>query len=158
MNTYHSALKPGGSTHLHEGEGYLLSRALISIKRLVCFYFHTLQHWFLSWTRPPKTSLLLGMVADRALGEIRARCRKRALTKASHYPSSADHTANVHQKGSYPLSASGKDGSDLEASALDRPAGDASTLAPRRISPILAVQVKSHFSQTKGESLDDCVD
>src|SRR5260221_11016726 len=69
MNTYHSALKPGGATHLHEGEGYLLSCALISIKRLLCFCFHTLQHWFLSWTRPPKTSLLLGTVADLARGK-----------------------------------------------------------------------------------------
>ncbi len=69
MNTYHFALKPGGSTHFHEGEGYLLSRALIFIKRLLCFCFHTLQHWFLSWTRPPKTSLLLGTVADLARGK-----------------------------------------------------------------------------------------
>lgn len=66
MNTYQFALKPGGSAHLHEGEGYLLSRALISIKRLFCFYFHTLQHWFLNWARPPKASLLLGTLADLA--------------------------------------------------------------------------------------------
>src|SRR6266566_5009211 len=69
MNTYHFALKPGGSTHFHEGEGYLLSRALIFIKRLLCFCFHTLQHWFLSWTRPPKTSVLLGTLADLARGK-----------------------------------------------------------------------------------------
>lgn len=90
-------------------------------------------------------------------GEIRARCRKRALTPPTHHPLPADHTADVHQEGSNPLSASSKVGSDLEASALDRPAGDASTLAPSRISPLLEVQVKSHFCQTKGESLDDCV-
>jgi hypothetical protein len=47
----------------------LLSRAHISIKRLLCFWLHTLQHWFLSWTRPPKTSLLLGTVADLARGK-----------------------------------------------------------------------------------------
>jgi hypothetical protein len=122
MNTYQFALNQGGSTHLPEGEGYLLSRALISIKQLLFFWFQTLQHWFLSWTRPPKTSLLLGTVADRALGEIRTRCRKRALTPPTHHPSSADHTANVNQEGSNHFSASGKDGSDLEASALDRPA------------------------------------
>ena len=69
MNTYQFALNHGGSTHLHEGEGSLLSRAHISIKRLLCFCFHTLQHWFLSWTRPPKTSLLLGTVVDLARGK-----------------------------------------------------------------------------------------
>jgi putative transposase len=47
----------------------LLSCALISVKRLLCFCFQTLQHWFLSWTRPPKTSVLLGMVADLARGK-----------------------------------------------------------------------------------------
>jgi transposase InsO family protein len=57
MNTYQFPLKLGGSTHLHEGEASLLSRALISIKRLLFFCFHTLLHWFLSWTRPPKTCI-----------------------------------------------------------------------------------------------------
>ena len=47
----------------------MLSRAHISIKRLLCFWLHTLQHWFLSWIRPPKTSLLLGTVADLARGK-----------------------------------------------------------------------------------------
>jgi hypothetical protein len=42
MNTYQFALKPGGSTHLHEGEDYLLSRALIFIKQLLFFWFHKL--------------------------------------------------------------------------------------------------------------------
>jgi hypothetical protein len=69
MNTYQFAFKPGGSTHLHEGEGSLLSRALVFIKQLLCFWLHTLQHWFLSWTRPPKTSVLLGTVADLARGK-----------------------------------------------------------------------------------------
>ena len=55
-------------------------------------------------------------------GEIRTCCRKRALTAPTHHPPSADHTANVNQEGSNHFSASGKDGSDLKASALDRPA------------------------------------
>jgi hypothetical protein len=47
-------------------------------------------------------------------GEIRTRCRKRALTPPTHHPSPTDHTANVYQEGSNPLSASGKNGSDRQ--------------------------------------------
>jgi putative transposase len=46
-----------------------VSRVLISIKRLVCSCFHSLQYSFLCWTRPLNTSLLLGMLADLARGK-----------------------------------------------------------------------------------------
>ena len=59
-----------GQTHpFHEGEGHPLSRVFISIKHLVCSCFHMLQIGFLRWTRPLNTSLLLGTLADRALGK-----------------------------------------------------------------------------------------
>jgi len=56
-------------THFQEGEVYLVSRVLISIKHLVCSCFHMLQHGFLRWTRPQNTSLLLGTLADLARGK-----------------------------------------------------------------------------------------
>jgi len=56
-------------THFQEGEVHPLSRVFISIKHLVCSCFHMLQIGFLRWTRPLNTSLLLGTLADRALGK-----------------------------------------------------------------------------------------
>jgi putative transposase len=46
-----------------------VSRILISIKHLICSGFHMLQHGFLCWTRPLKTSLLLGTLANLARGK-----------------------------------------------------------------------------------------
>ena len=58
--------------------------------------------------------------------EIRTCCGKCALTAPTHHPSSTDQTTGVHQDGSNPPGASGQSGSDLETSALARPARDAS--------------------------------
>ncbi len=41
----------------------------ISIKRRVCFSFHSLQERFLRWIKPPTTSLLLNTLADLGRGK-----------------------------------------------------------------------------------------
>src|SRR5258708_19558717 len=46
-----------------------MSRVFISIKHLVCSCFHMLQDGFLRWTRPLKTSLLIGTLADLTRGK-----------------------------------------------------------------------------------------
>ena len=148
MNTYQFAFKPGGSTHLHEGEGSLLSRALVFIKQLLCFWLHTLQHWFLSRTRPTKTSVLLGTVADLARGKSELVAENALLRHQLIILRRQIQRPMCTKRDRILLVLLARTGRDLEASALDRPAGDASTLAPSRISPLLEVQVKSQFCQT----------
>jgi putative transposase len=46
-----------------------VSRLFISIRQLVFFCSHILQGCFLRWTKPPQTSLLLGMAVDLARGK-----------------------------------------------------------------------------------------
>ena len=115
--------------YLEEGEVQLAFRLVITIKQRVCLSFHVLQKPFLCWVKPATTSLLLGTLADRALGKIGTDRGKCTGTTATHQPSSADQATSLPEVG--PSSgASGQNGSDLEPSAFPCPARDASALAP----------------------------
>ena len=46
-----------------------MSRVLIQMRRLIHSYFHRLQLLILKWTKPSRTSLLLGTVTDLARGK-----------------------------------------------------------------------------------------
>jgi hypothetical protein len=46
-----------------------VSHMLITLRRLVFFCFHVLQHSLLSWMKTPQASLLLGIATDLARGK-----------------------------------------------------------------------------------------
>ena len=59
----------GNPPIFQEGEVHPVSRVPTTIKQLAGACFHLLQHGFLCWSRPQKTSLLLGTLADLARGK-----------------------------------------------------------------------------------------
>ncbi len=136
----------------------MLSRAHISIKRLLCFCFRTLQHWFLSWTRPPKTSLLLGTVVDLARGKSELVAENTLLR----------HQLIILRRQITRPMLTKRDRIILVLLARTVRTWRQALLIvqPETIlhwhrqgcAPNLEVQVKSHVCQTKGESLDYCID
>jgi hypothetical protein len=87
------------SASIEEGEGQLTFHLVVIIKQRVYLSFHALQKRFLYWVKPPATSLVLGALTDRALGEIGTDRGERALTRASHHPASTDQTTCVQKDG-----------------------------------------------------------
>jgi hypothetical protein len=75
--------------------------------------------------------------------------RKRPLTSATHHSPQTRETTNMHSSGPDAAGAAGKDGADLESSALHCPARDASALASPGIQALLEIHVQSSFRQPK---------
>ncbi len=88
--------------------------------------------------------------ADRpSQKQVRTRGRKRAPSKASHYPPSTHQTTCLCSSGSLAARASRKNGSNMETSAVHCAARDALAVAPSGIQAVLEIQVQSGTSQTE---------
>ena len=100
--------------HLHEGVTYTVHRILTFITRLIRLCFQSLHNRFVAWTKPDTTSLP-ALDADRPCQKhVRARGRKRTLTKASYHAPSKGETACLSQTGHDVSVSYREDGSDLE--------------------------------------------
>jgi hypothetical protein len=136
----------------------LLSCALISVKRLLCFCFQTLQHWFLSWTRPPKTSVLLGMVADLARGKS-ALVAENALLRQQLIILRRQSKRPVCTKRDRSLLVLlARATRSWRQALLIVQEDDPFAMAPSGISSFLETQVESDFEYIKGDGRDHCID
>ena len=129
INTVENPLTFCRSASLEEGEVQLAFHLVIAIKQRVCLSFHALHKRFLCWVKPATTSLLLGTLADWALGKIGTDRGKRTVTRASHHPPSTDQATSLPEDGPTSPGAPGQNGSDLETSAFPCPAGDTAARA-----------------------------
>jgi hypothetical protein len=135
----------------------LLSRAHISIKRLLCFWLHTLQHWFLSWIRPPKTSLLLGTVADLARGKSELVAENALLRHQLIILRRQITRPMLTKRDRIILVLLARTVRTWRQALLIVQPETLLRWHRQGCAPILEVQVKSHFCQTKGGSRDYCV-
>jgi hypothetical protein len=102
------------SASFDEGDVQLVFRLVMTIKPRVCLSFHALHKHFLCWVKPATTSLLLGTLADRALGKSGTDRGKRTGTRASHHPSSADQATSLPEDGPTSPGCAGSFGHALE--------------------------------------------
>ena len=132
---------------------------LTFFKRLAGHGFQSLHHRFVAWTKPETTSLLLATLTDLARSKSELVAENARLASTSDHPASPGETTCLYQDGPHAPGLAGKNGADLEASAVRCPArDDAPALASSRLQTLLEIQVEGSFSQAEnipgGRGLD----
>jgi hypothetical protein len=74
--------------------------------------------------------------------QVRAGGRKRPLATTTHHSQAPGKTASMHEDGASAPRLLGKSGSNMETSALHRPARNPTALASGALPPVLETQVK----------------
>jgi len=131
---------------------------LTFITRLTELCLQSLHHRYVAWTKPEPTSLLLGTLTDQARSKSELVAENARLASTSDHPASPGETPCLYQDGPHAPGLAGKNGADLEASAVHCPARDAPALASSRLQTLLEIQVEGSFSQAEtipgGRGLD----
>ena len=141
-----------------EGEVNPVSRILISIKYLVCFGFHTLQHGFLCWTRPLKTSLLLGTLADLARGKSELVAENALLRQQLIILRRQSKRPVCTKRDRSLLVLLARATRSWRQALLIVQPDDPFAMASSGLSSVLEAQVESDFEYTKGDGRDHCID
>jgi hypothetical protein len=135
-----------------------VSRVLISIKRLVCSCFHSLQYSFLCWTRPLNTSLLLGMLADLARGKSELVAENALLRKPLIILRRQSKRPMCTKRDRSLLVLLARATRSWRQALLIVQEDDPFAMAPSGLSSFLEAQVESDFAYTKGDGRDHCID
>ena len=81
--------------------------------------------------------------------QVRACGRKRPVASTTDHPAATGETACLYQDGPDAPGPAGKNGADLETSAVHRSARDAAAVASPGLQALLEVQVEGYFCQPK---------
>ncbi len=101
---------------------------------------------------------MLRMLTDQARSKSELVAENARYASATHHSVPTGETTRLCQNGSDAPSASGQDGSSMQASAFHRSARDAPPLASPGIQALLEIQVQRSLCQTKDLTRDHLLD